>query len=166
MIYQWQEGRSHKADAQQIGELVEQVSKELGGHETAPALVDAARDPESPAHGLFEWQDSVAGEMWRIHQARRVIGSLRVEVVNQEGVTTLAPAFYHVRVVEHGEVHEGYRPQLEVLANHDMREQALREALRYLEGFRRRYQQIVELSPVFAAVDEVIEAINGQLEGE
>ena len=165
MIYQWHEARRHKADPQQIGELVEELSKSGSGHQTAPALVEAARDATSPAHDLFEWDDSLAGEQWRVHQARRIIGSLQVEVLDSRGETALTPAFYHVRVNESGEVHEGYRPQVEVLANENFRQQALAEALRYLNGFRRRFRQLEELKPLFDVIDEIIET-NGDDEDE
>jgi hypothetical protein len=36
-------------------------------------VVEAARDPGSPLHDSFEWNDSVAAERYRLEQARRLI---------------------------------------------------------------------------------------------
>lgn len=43
-------------------------------------VVDAARDPTSPLHAHFDWQDSVAGEKWRLEQARELIRWVVVRV--------------------------------------------------------------------------------------
>lgn len=44
-----------------------------------PVLVlTEARDPDSPLHTLFEWNDSEAAERWRLQQARELIRSVRV----------------------------------------------------------------------------------------
>lgn len=45
---------------------------------TPDLVVDVARDPEHPLHGRFEWDDSVAGDAWRRHQARELIRSVKV----------------------------------------------------------------------------------------
>lgn len=50
-----------------------------------PALVvDAARDPDHALHGRFEWDDEKAGEKFRLHQARQLIRSVRIRVLDEE----------------------------------------------------------------------------------
>jgi hypothetical protein len=44
-------------------------------------VVERARDPESPLHAHFEWNDEEAAKQHRIKQARLLIRSVRVEVV-------------------------------------------------------------------------------------
>jgi len=41
-------------------------------------VVDEARPEGHPLHGRFEWDDAVAGEHHRRHQARQMIRSVRV----------------------------------------------------------------------------------------
>lgn len=50
------------------------------GQITPTDVVDAARDPASPLHGHFEWDDSAAAEEWRLAQARTLIASVRVKL--------------------------------------------------------------------------------------
>ena len=43
-------------------------------------VVDAARDPTSPLHPFFEWDDSEAARQHRIGQARQLIRRVRIDV--------------------------------------------------------------------------------------
>lgn len=65
---------------------------------TPEHVVDAARDPESPLHGYFEWDDVEAAEAHRRDQARALLRSWRIRVVTNN-VTVDVPAF--VRAIEH-----------------------------------------------------------------
>ena len=47
-------------------------------------VIEVAADTESPLHGCFEWDDSVAGQKWRLEQARELIREIRVEVIYQQ----------------------------------------------------------------------------------
>jgi len=49
------------------------------GDVSPETLVDSARHSESPIHHLFEWDDTVAGERYRLEQARLYIA--RIEYV-------------------------------------------------------------------------------------
>lgn len=79
-----------------------------------PALVvDAARPEESPLHSRFEWDDKVAGEAYRLDQARRLIRSVRVvyrEADEKEAARTVR-AFHSVR----DEQGTAYRPTDEIV---------------------------------------------------
>ncbi len=73
-------------------EQKEKVAKRLArleakhGRLTPLMVVDDARDPKSPLHAEFEWDDSLAGEKWRQQQARVLIHSVRVETTIDETV--------------------------------------------------------------------------------
>ena len=43
-------------------------------------VVQEASSDDSPLHKYFEWDDSVAGQRWRVHQARMMI-ALSVEFI-------------------------------------------------------------------------------------
>jgi hypothetical protein len=43
-------------------------------------VVEAARDPESPLHSHFNWDDSDAAEKFRLMQARTLIRTVRLEI--------------------------------------------------------------------------------------
>jgi len=78
----------------------EVIKQELAGIESAEGrlvpstVVDAARDPESPLHSLFEWDDSRAAERFRLDQARTIIRRVTVTVTTQEETVTI-PVYVH-----------------------------------------------------------------------
>jgi len=49
------------------------LALERRGRLTPEEVVDEARDPDSPLHRYFEWDDSAAAEAWRLNQARSMI---------------------------------------------------------------------------------------------
>lgn len=55
-------------------------------------VVTAARSKNHPLHPRFEWDDKVAGQQYRIQQARQLIGSVRVEVTVHKQTLTV-PAY-------------------------------------------------------------------------
>lgn len=76
----------HDAKQQAITE-VNRLAKLGGGRITPRALVDAARDPDSPLHSFFEWDDSEAAEKYREMQARTLLRSCtRREVIHKRRV--------------------------------------------------------------------------------
>jgi len=68
---------------------------------TPETVVEAARDPRSPLHSQFEWDDEAAGEAYRIQQARALIKRVRVDVVRADQTVIHAPVF--VRAPSGGE---------------------------------------------------------------
>ncbi len=66
---------------------------ETADHRIEPAdVVGAARDPDSPLHDEFPWDDKVAAEERRLDIARGLIRFVRMETV-VEDVSYLAPMF-------------------------------------------------------------------------
>ena len=72
-------------------ELDEIAARERGNLEPQ-AVVDRARDPNNVLHDSFEWDDSIAGEKYRLEQARALITTIYVTVSSPSGdnVRTLA----------------------------------------------------------------------------
>ena len=61
------------------------LSERNEGNLLPEQVVEAARDHVSPLHKHFEWDDSVAAEAWRKNQARQLIQSYRIHVVDDRG---------------------------------------------------------------------------------
>lgn len=59
---------------------LEKLSRLNGGRLTPQAVVDDARDPASPLHERFEWDDSTAAHQYRLSQARELIRTVRCQV--------------------------------------------------------------------------------------
>lgn len=115
-------------------------------------IVEAASDRKSPAHKLFQWDDSVAAREHRLTQARLLLGSfvIETEIASSKGtpkvidvpfVSRAAPGSYEITT-----------RALKVTAKRDF---MLREALQEANRWRRRYANLNELAIVFSAMDEV-----------
>lgn len=63
-----------------IRERLEVLAEEAGGELTPNRVVEDAKDPESPLHRWFDWDDSEAAIKHRLSQARQLIRSIRVEI--------------------------------------------------------------------------------------
>lgn len=61
---------------------------------TAENLVDAATPVESPLHPYLEWDDQVAGNEWRHHQARQLIRAVSIMVVSSQPDNSLKTRAY------------------------------------------------------------------------
>lgn len=145
-------GQFKKVDPEIVGRQIEQISEEYGV--CAPRmLVEKARPKRSPIHGLFEWNDALAAEKWRIEQARAVVQTIRV--VNPDGVIQDTPAFVHVKIVSEDGISEGYKPTIQLATDPAMRGFVLAEAITQLYALKRRYDGLKELEHVWAAVEQV-----------
>lgn len=72
---------SMREDAQLLAEL-----EGATGHVTPQSVVDAARDADHPWHSRFVWDNAVAGDLYRLVQARVLIRSVRYERVTQDRI--------------------------------------------------------------------------------
>src|SRR5262245_7390575 len=97
MVYQFRTGaRVAGGDAQTAGDELARIQLRDGKIETA-TVVDEARPDEAPLHPVFEWDDAVAGEQYRLQQARLLVRA--VEVAPEKKDEEPLPAFVHVRAV-------------------------------------------------------------------
>lgn len=63
-----------------IIQAIRKLESRYGCLDPADVLA-AARDPASPLHGCFEWDDSAAAAAWRLEQSRQLIRRIRFEVI-------------------------------------------------------------------------------------
>jgi len=61
--------------------LIAASIEERHGELTPGIVIEEARAPDHPWHDEFEWRDDVAGERYRLNQARRLIARVRVTVI-------------------------------------------------------------------------------------
>lgn len=125
---------------------LKRIAAENGGLLLPGAVVNAARPVSSVLHSRFEWDDSKAGEAYRIWQARQLI-RVCVEVIPQ----TDKPVEVFVSLTSDRD-DGGYRMQTKVLSDAEMRKQLLADALAELEVFREKYARLRELAVVFASI--------------
>ncbi len=145
-LYQFRPGRSLKnVDPQTLGTWLEALRKEHD--ELTPEIVlTAAKDPASPGHHAFEWDDSAAANAHRLNQARRLVVSIRV-MNSTAGKPTVA--YVSVRTPEKG---RSYVPTTEALDDEQLRARVLDEIRRFIESIERRYAHFEEVAALLDAL--------------
>lgn len=114
---------------------------------TPAAVVDAARDEEHPLHTRFEWDDAVAGEAYRVEQARNLIRSVKIE--REDKTPSDLRAF--VSISRPNTPQREYVPTVEALEDPITRKLLLSEMRRDWETLRTRYQHMSEFADMIAA---------------
>ena len=116
----------------------------IGESATPQQILDYARNPESELHKCFEWDDSVAAELYRLQQARIVVCHLVcIEDEKQE------PQKF--RLLQHTDT--GYKPVKLIYRNKTEYESLLERARSELRAFKSRYHNLVELEEILALID-------------
>lgn len=154
MVYSWKPGAITPPVLPQIaGERLEEIRRQHNGRMTPADVVNDARPESSPLHPAFEWNDATAAESWRREQAGYMIRHIAVEVTKDEASEpTVIRAF--VSVTEGKATH--YASTAAALSDPDLRAQILRRAWGELQAWRKRHDELVEFSSVFAAMDSFV----------
>jgi len=97
--FKWRDGYPAKIKANIAGRALSALQKKHGRIDTA-AVLDAARPETAPLHPAFEWDDDVAGEKWRLHEARNLIRAVvLVKVDSETGEVAEQPHVVSVRMM-------------------------------------------------------------------
>ncbi len=122
------------------------------------AVVEAARDPDSPLHPHFTWDDDEAAEAYRVAQAGALIRRVKLTIIKTDttsgkAVSITTTRSFQSRPSMRGDG-KGYEPLQAILSDEDKRAEMLDTVLRELSAYRRRYKELAELSDVWAAIDD------------
>ena len=112
---------------------------------TPQNVVDLARNEDSKIHNDFEWDNDIAGEKYRLSQAREMI---RLLVFEQPKETGREP----VRVLQISTQKTVYKPVQMILQKQDEYQALLKRAKAELEAFVTRYKNLVELESIFEEI--------------
>ena len=150
MVYSWKM-YSYKIPAETVGHVFEQIEEKYGKL-TNDLVLQSATPEDSPIHELFEWDDAVAGHRYRLQQATQVIISLNREV-EEDPKPKAVRAYFNVSDTEKKGKFINTKT---AFSNPDTREIILKRALRELESFKEKYQNLNELAGVFSKIDELL----------
>lgn len=139
---------SKQRDAATVRAELERIRGLNGGVLKARTVWEQSRKRSAPLHNSFEWDDSIAGALYRDDQARALIAT--VEIVSETGPN--ARAYYHVTVDDDS----GYMPAGEVVADVVLADQVLAEIRRDLSYARNRLAGFDEFSREVGTLDRVI----------
>ena len=151
-IYEWREGAHFAVEAQTAGERLEFIKASNEGKLTPKAVVEDARNENSPLHRAFTWDDAKAATTHRIAQARDLINHLIVRVkVESAAKTKPLRAMISVQQKEK----PSYVSRSTALSEEDLRRQIVERAWRELMSWRERYSDVSELHRVFQVIDRL-----------
>jgi len=155
MVFEWKQERFGKADAQKVGEELSSL-----GYRDAESVVKAARSKKRELHKCFEWDDSKAGQAFRLEQARLVMRMIvSVEEIPGDIATTIIKprAFESVYFNDPEGKREklmAYVPTREALSDPELRKQItfrLEGTIAEAETTAQQYEYLV---PAFRNVKE------------
>lgn len=130
-------------DREAIRVRLAEIELANGGRLTAAAVVDDAKNPDSPLHGSFEWDTDKAAYAHWIEQARSIITSVRVL---HKTDTTQVRAVYYVRDPSAADNEQGYVSVNTLRSDSEMaREAILNEFSRAAHLLRRARELAVAL---------------------
>ena len=156
--YSYRRGFNFKVPAQVVGETLEGLAQT--GELTSARFLEVSRPEDAPTHNMFEWDDSVAAERYRLQQATVAINSVEVQIVNEATATVTSQAAF-VNVIRKAPARTGSFAPIEVaLSDENMRSTLLLNALNELKSFRRKYNQLSELSNVFLEIKKIEQAVS------
>lgn len=117
------------------------------GELTPQAVVDEAREESSPLHHRFEWNDSVAGEKYRIIQAQQIIRSVRIDFTSASGEKNSLREFHAARESGVPE-RQGYLPVGEIVQDDLAFKILLRDLERDIAELKRKYGHLQEFAEI------------------
>lgn len=132
-----------KGDAQKVANEILEIGEEV----SASQILEKARDSSTELHKCFEWDDSIAAEKYRLHQARMVVCNL---VIKQDESKEGAP---QRRLLHKTENTGGYKPLSLIVRNQTEYEKLLEQAMSELRAFKSKYHALSELEEILALID-------------
>ena len=140
------------ADPQAVASEIYSISDTPTKHQ----VVEKARDEHSAMHGLFEWDNEIAGEKWREEQASHIMRHLKITFVNAHPDGEEKKKYQPVRLFYGDPVKsEGFRSIITIMENKDQYNQLLARAKMELKAFRNKYSMLKELEAVFDVIDTI-----------
>ena len=122
--------------------LIKEVKKLEGkkGYITPEDLLTEAKNPKSPLHSMFEWDNTKAAREYRLWQARQIIDHIKITIEERE-----VGAYHNLKVVIGNVKRQGYFPINTILSNVDMHKQVLAIAVGELRYWQNKYRDLKEL---------------------
>lgn len=112
------------------------------------AVVERAKDPDSPLHSHFEWDDAKAAESHRLNQARQII---QAHVEYLPGVNKEVRAWSSLPADQ--ATGGGYRKTSDVVQRPDWVSQVYEQAARSISQVAKRYEYVAALKPLFERIE-------------
>ena len=134
----------HKGDATKCYQECQTLSEI-----TPENVLNLARDESTELHKCFEFDDAVAGEKYRLIQARDIIRHFVIKHTNEKGEEQNIRTFQITTETNH------YQETRVIMRNPEEYAALLSRAKEELRNVKRRYKTLSELEEVFEAIDNL-----------
>jgi len=111
-------------------------------------IVEYARNENTLLHERFEWDDEIAGENYRIWQARQLIVRVKIEAIKGHIIQAYVS-------LTSDRSDGGYRSMVEVLQDDDASGELLMDALEEFKRLEEKYKELKELRRIFQDIDAI-----------
>jgi hypothetical protein len=130
----------------EVKEALDEIAQgDPSGRLQAQAVVERAKSRTSILHQCFTWDDTKAGALYRLEEARGLIRRYSVVIEQQPPVTTRAYVSLRSLRGKGG----GYTPIQRILSERELYDEMRQNALEELAEMEQRYGHIADLQPVF-----------------
>lgn len=151
-VYKWRAHAGVSIPAQVAGEELERIRVSNNGRLAQEDVVAAAKRKTSPLHSAFEWDDKAAAHQHRLSQAGYLIRKLDVvTVANDDEQSKPIRAFVNVTRDDD----RSFTSIAHAMSDDELREQVIARARKELEDWQSRYDDLIEFSSVFAAIEQL-----------
>nr|DAT54754.1 MAG TPA: hypothetical protein [Caudoviricetes sp.] len=140
--------RFFKADAQKCADEIMEICDKLESA-TPQEILEKARDSSTELHKCFTWDDTVASEKWRLHEARNIVCNLKIVDKREDKKSEVVP----IRVFYKTDDQSGYKPTKLILKKPDEYKALVERCRSELLAIKQKFQNISEF-------DEIWELIN------
>ena len=150
-MIEWKIKGLYKADAETIYNEIMSI-----GETVKPSdVVELARDENTALHNLFTWDDSVAAERYREHEAGCILRN--IVIVNNDKTEDDKDKVVVVRaIMSTNERTKEYTTVQRIVTNKDSYTRLLAAALAELTAFKKKYETLSgDLEVVFDAIDQI-----------
>jgi hypothetical protein len=157
IVYKSREGfRLTQEQAETFGPIIYSIIEENEGKEVPQRIVDSARDETSPMHFYFEWDDEIAGEQWRLSQARYMARAI-VIIQKSDKKTSSIRAFVCISNSEDNENTKESRYAFSITALQDekMYQNLLKNAMKQLIQWKKQYENFKEFRNIIMEIDKI-----------
>lgn len=138
----WKLNGLFKADPQKVYEEINLLGEEI----TPDQIVEAAKNKKSELHKCFTWDNTIAAEKWRRHEARQIMCFLVIKETNEDTEDN-----YPVRIFNKNDT-GGYKTAERIFRNDNEYQKLLQAAYSELHAFKLKYARLQELSEILELI--------------
>jgi len=158
----------NKKDVAPFVAVLSDIAKKIGPPGEIPAfewrkeLLARAKPKDSPIHNKFTWDDNIAGEKYRHHQAAYYIRAFDFQYVDERGKAAKKVRWLQtIKLVKSDGQAQQRAPMTmpDVLSDERALENVVETALGEMQSWVRRYEaleSVAKLAPIFRAARKVL----------